>query len=260
MLNHERLISMLGKDLIIYPLNLDKVKSASVDLTLGSFAWSLNTTKRIFADDSDSKTISILAKETICILTKETLALNNKIVGIVFPKLHISSRGVIMNSTLVEPNYTGCLMLTLYNSSDSNLKLDLDKSVARLVLSEHEKGTSYTNNLGWVHYPAISSNCFEMDDIVRAGLSHDYLYDRDKLLEKFKLSSEYSKLVQIQNEQMSNKASSKFKQALLNIAVPIIVIIGIIVIYISNVSIELKTAIPSIIAVISLLLTLRRRA
>lgn len=118
----------LGKNIYIYPIHIDSIKSNSIDLHVSKFAWSLATKNAIY----DNGYIVIPPRDTALIYTEESIYVSNRIGGSYNSKVTIVSKGAGHIGTCLDAQYVGCSLVAVHNHSNNNLKLKVGSEFVTL--------------------------------------------------------------------------------------------------------------------------------
>ncbi|MBQ7885303.1 MAG: hypothetical protein IJ313_00255 [Clostridia bacterium] len=109
----------LGKNIYIYPVHIESIKSNSIDLHVSEYAWSLSTKKSIH----NNGYIVIPPHDTALIYTEESIYVSNHIGGSYHSKVTLVSQGAGHIGTCLDAQYIGCSLIAIHNHSASSLKL-----------------------------------------------------------------------------------------------------------------------------------------
>ncbi len=132
----DKSILKLCKDYqIIAPVDHDKVKSASYDLSVGDeYRFSHEGD---ISELNDWKTKIVIPPYTICyVLTKETLKLPNNVSATLYPSMAIAKEGLLMYPQApIDPGYKGKLYILLHNLTNEMRVVERGSHIASLVFS-----------------------------------------------------------------------------------------------------------------------------
>lgn len=139
----------LGKNIYIYPVHIESIKSNSIDLHVSKFAWSLDTKKRI----GDDEYIIIAAHDTALIYTEEAIYVSNCIGGSYHSKVTLVSQGAGHIGTTLDAQYIGCSIIAVHNHSNRELKLKIGSEFVTLQFwylnsPDYENAPSHDNEPG----------------------------------------------------------------------------------------------------------------
>lgn len=127
-----------NKNIVIYPLNLDNIKSSSYNLTASSLAWSLNTKQRIV----NNNVIIIPPNDSALIVTQEVIWVSKKISGTYHSKVSLVTKGAGHLGTTLDPTWWGHSLVTIHNHSDKNLKINVGDSFVTIMFYYLNKKTN----------------------------------------------------------------------------------------------------------------------
>lgn len=120
----------LGKDVWIYPLHPESIKSNSVDLHASRFAWSISTKKSIVNNDI----ITVPPEDTALIYTEESINVSNKIGGSYHSKVTLVSRGFGHIGTCLDAQYIGQSLVAFHNHSKKDQIIHVGEEILTLHL------------------------------------------------------------------------------------------------------------------------------
>lgn len=109
----------LGKNIYIYPIHAESIKSNSIDLHVSEFAWSLATKKSIHSNGY----VYIAPNDTGLIYTEESIYVSNRIGGSYHSKVTLVSLGAGHIGTCLDAQYVGCSLVAIHNHSQKTIKL-----------------------------------------------------------------------------------------------------------------------------------------
>ncbi len=242
MMKYEELIDAIGKSILIYPLCEKNIRGSSVCLTSSQYAWSLKT-KNLLPGNENS--ISIEPHDIAILLTNETISINKSIAGSCIANLYLSAMGLSMNSTLIDPGYTGRLLITFTNNSSQTVHIQFGDKIAHIRFHALKGETQLEQKFEtWVHSRIFNTLNIKPPDVMYDAICREPA----ALLGKLVGSNEYKRL----DERRKQKS---ILRRLRRISMPVILIGVIVGIYISSLPDTIKTAIPSIIALLTLIYT-----
>ena len=86
MLSNVNLENALGKHIGIYPLDLNRIEGASIDLTASRYAFSVNKRKSVVEGD----VITIDSGDTVIVFSNESLSIDNHYAGACYNRISFS--------------------------------------------------------------------------------------------------------------------------------------------------------------------------
>lgn len=113
---------LINHDFVIYPYKKSSVTPLGYDLSLG-FAINLHTKYELRCDQQNQTEMKIPPKTSIFIITEEFIWLSPRLAVTLHSRGGLSAKGLILNSTTIDPNWSGRLTMLLYNSSDQEVVL-----------------------------------------------------------------------------------------------------------------------------------------
>lgn len=249
MLKYEDILDQMGKEIAIYPLSIESIQGSSVDLLAGEYAWSIVTKKSVVSDTPNGKEIKIAPKDIVIVYSNEVVSVDQSIAGTVHAKIIWTTNGIFMNSTTLDPGYTGNFMFTFYNMGDKEITLSSGKTpIATLVFFNVSGKTKFQMKTKTLQLRALNSIGIVPDSYTSGELDAQWRNSPEDVRSRLKKSAEYSELARIAGTLPKTKA----KGILNKWVVPIGLIALVIGIFSSNLPTDLKTAIPSIIALVAL--------
>lgn len=122
---------LLNKEIVIYPYGEDCISSLGYDLRIG---YAINLTEEHQNTVAlGSSTIEIPAKTSTFIITKEHVYLSKRIAGTLHARGSLAARGLFINSTTIDPNWSGQLTFLIHNASDKPVELDVESRFVTLI-------------------------------------------------------------------------------------------------------------------------------
>ena len=134
----------LGKKILIFPFNEQKIRGGSINLSASSMAWDIKTKKSIY--NSSSKAIIIPKLGTALIQTEEIIHVTNAIAGTFHSKVGIVSQGLGHISTTLDPGWIGNLLIAVHNHTDEDFELPIGDTFVTLTLYYVNSKSEFINN------------------------------------------------------------------------------------------------------------------
>lgn len=133
------------KDIVICPLTESSITPLGYDISIGEIITlsSENGNKLV---KTDSK-IEIPAKSLNIIIAKELIWLSGNVIGTLHSRGTLACKGIFTNSTNVDPNFGGQMVMSIYNTTNRTVFLDRDAPFITLIF--HSILTSTPDGLGW---------------------------------------------------------------------------------------------------------------
>lgn len=158
----------LGRDIVIHPLVEQHITATGYDISLGVGTVLLATGSWKMAEEIDGVSVLTIPKRTSAVLvTAEQIWLSNNIIGTIHSRGTLSARGLVLNSTTVDPNWTGALVLRIFNMTDNDLGIRLGERIATLMF---HRATTGTRSVA-ASAPRAMLPVFVPHDAARAALS-----------------------------------------------------------------------------------------
>jgi deoxycytidine triphosphate deaminase len=122
---------VINRDLVIYPCKKSSITPLGYDLSLG-FAINLQTKDELRCD-LDQQEIKIPARSSVFIITEEFIWLSPRLAVTLHSRGGLAAKGLVLNSTTIDPNWNGRLTMLLYNSSDQEVVLCKDETFSTAI-------------------------------------------------------------------------------------------------------------------------------
>lgn len=125
-----------GVDFVITPWNPNLVTPVGYDLTIGVAATIFGNKLKFSMSGAEVSpvTLNIPGNGKLLILSKESVWLSERVLGTLHSRGSLSAKGLLLNSTTVDPNWQGPMTFLLHNVSDAEVVLDATKPFVTLVL------------------------------------------------------------------------------------------------------------------------------
>jgi deoxycytidine triphosphate deaminase len=181
----------LGKNIYIYPVHIESIKSNSIDLHVSRFAWSLSSKKRI----GDENYIVINPNDTALIYTEESIYVSNHIGGSYHSKVTLVSQGAGHIGTTLDAQYIGCSIIVIHNHSTKSLKLKVGSEFVTLQFwylntPDYENTPSHDNEPG---HPRLLNGFEDVASYIEWRDNNTWTTRKKDLFLKMTESNEYKK-------------------------------------------------------------------
>ncbi len=125
-----------GVDFVITPWNTDLVTPMGYDLTIGVAATITGNSLNLSMSGKEAApvTLKVPGHGKLLILSKESVWLSERVSGTLHSRGSLSAKGLLINSTTVDPNWQGPMTFLLHNVSDTEITVDATKPFVTLVL------------------------------------------------------------------------------------------------------------------------------
>ena len=249
MLKYEDIIFQMGKAIAIYPLSIESIQGSSVDVLAGEFAWSIVTKKSVVEIQDEEKIVRIAPNDIIIVFSHEVISVDSTISGTVHAKLIWTTQGLFMNSTCIDPGYTGNFMFTIQNKGDKDIVFICGKTpIATLVFQTVGGKTKYQMKTKTLQLRALNSSGIVPGSDVSSELDAQWRNSAKDVRRMLKESAEYTQLQRMINE----TPRSVSRHLLTKWGIPFVFICIIVLVFLSNLPDAVKAAIPSVLALIAL--------
>jgi len=130
----------LDKKFVIHPFDKKNcLTPLGYDLRIG-YAIALNEE---IVKCHDNEKVIIPAMSSMFIVSKEHVWLSGKVVGTLHSIGGLAAHGLLINSTTIDPNWSGQLTCLITNPTKHAIELDINSKFITMILHE---ATEYTNN------------------------------------------------------------------------------------------------------------------
>ncbi len=117
-----------------------QINACALDLRVGKEIFYTDTQKKFDIPDSDY--IIIAPGNHFLIQTLEKITLPNDIMAVVYPRSSTNRKGITVDMTgIVDPGYSGHLMIPVTNLTDIPIKFLLGERIAQIVFQRVETPT-----------------------------------------------------------------------------------------------------------------------
>lgn len=231
----------LGKEICVFPLDLDNIKENSINLCAGNYAWSMATRKvfysekerdknrkfsltedtehcmslmvekgrsAVFKDNNGEQYILVLPLSTTLIETKEVLAVSAKIGGTYHSKVGLVSKGSGHIGTMVGPNYSGESLIAFHNVSNELLVLSVGESFVSVVFHYLKTPFTYANPTTSGHTDKFSSLGLEVNERELAELNQDWKKKFEEVQKRMRQTEAFQDL----QRELKDLKRKRFKQ------------------------------------------------
>lgn len=193
MISDSELSSLLGKHIGLYPFIDRNVEGASIFLTASEFAWAKNEQNQVISIIKNN-VITIPPKVTGIILTAEAISLDGWVAGICISRVSQTVKDLILPSTPIKPGWTGRLIITVYNTSNSPINITIGERIAVVMFSKLKKQVvsddTRTSRADILSYIGVQVPQDQADALKEALNNRNYI-NRKYLIEAMKRSDDY---------------------------------------------------------------------
>jgi len=260
MLSYEDIIDEIGKNVYIYPLNVDNVRGNSINLTASNIAFSVNGRNLISQVEGKEKII-IRSKEVALIETKEIIYVSPRIGGTYHSKVGKVSKGLSHIGTTLDPGYIGTSLISVCNNNDSSIELDVGDTLVSVILYYLKTPTKYRNtNVISDHINVFKDAGVSTIDIVNITNLLDKEWNKNSISLKNKMEKDDGEFNRFSVEKKELQEQNRNKNLkLYGVPLLYVIIVGIIIWYIDKTSInksgDLKITEKYVIIVMTALFT-----
>lgn len=122
---------LIEEEIMIHPLDINKIKGNSINLTASEYAWRVSDKETAVKD----KKIEIPPQETVCICTEESIWVSRRIGGTYHSKVSLVSDGLGHISTTLDPEWLGVSLISVSNPTSRTIKIEVGNTFVTLILS-----------------------------------------------------------------------------------------------------------------------------
>ena len=188
----------LGKNIYIYPLNLNEIKGSSVNLKASKLAWSITTKRSIY--DSQHNSIRIPSHDTGLIETEESIFVTKKISGSYHSKVKLVSKGLGHIGTTLDPEWVGPSLIAMHNHTDSDIEIKVGDSFVSIMFY-YLNSKAIVNNNNRPGRPELLNN-ISVTTYEDEWLDEEWRSDPKKLKEKMSQSEAYKELEHLRKSKL----------------------------------------------------------
>lgn len=199
----------LGKNIYIYPVHIESIKSNSIDLHVSNYAWSLSSKKSI----SNNGYIIIPPWDTGLVYTEESIYVTNQIGGSYHSKVTLVSQGVGHIGTSLDAQYIGCSLVAIHNLSDSPMNLKVGSEFVTLQFDylntpDYPDAPSHDNEPG---HPRMLNGYEDVNSYIEWRDSNTWTTRKKDLYLKMIESEEFKRCQAEFKKELDEFNRSKFK-------------------------------------------------
>jgi deoxycytidine triphosphate deaminase len=133
------------RDIVIVPINKNSITPLGYDISIGEIiTLSSASGDKILKEGGN---IKIPPKSLNIVVAKEFIWLSKNVIGTLHARGTLAAKGILTNSTNVDPNFGGQMIMSLYNSSDRTVILNEEDSFITLIF--HTSLTPTLDGPGW---------------------------------------------------------------------------------------------------------------
>lgn len=193
----------LGKNIYIYPLTINAIKSNSIDLHASKFAWSVTTRKSLF--DGMNKII-IPPHDTALIYSQEAIYVSNKIGGTYHSKVRLVSQGLGHIGTSLDAQYVGLSIIAVHNITDEPKEICVGNEFVTIVFyylhsEDYVDTVSHDNPPG---HPILLTNFENKEEFLNWEESNRWCRSKSDLFIAMKESEAYKECKKQFNIEQAN--------------------------------------------------------
>lgn len=211
----------LGKEVLVYPFNAMNIKGASINLSVSTYAWNINTKKKLQISKIEGEEfITIPPLTPVIISTLEAIYVSSRICGTYHSKVSLSAKGLGYISTTLDPKYFGTSLIGVTNNSSSEILLKVGSTFVTVMFSYLQSETlqSVVQRPNRFHQSDIIAQYEDASAFETLIRDTDYLVDSDSLKRKLQKDedfmnwqNEFSKQDSILQMQIAKKRKSHIR-------------------------------------------------
>lgn len=128
----------LGRDIVIDPLAEEQISALGIDLTIGAAAVvgarGRSAMSRRGSDGDSADRLEIPPRASAIVVARERVWISHRLIGTLHSRGSLSGRGLVLNSTTVDPNWRGPMVFRLFNPTDVQIQLPFGERFVTLIL------------------------------------------------------------------------------------------------------------------------------
>ena len=207
MLSKRDIIRELGKEINVFPLHPNNIKENSFNFTISHNAWTLGSGSIIIEDgkergqtnfhlaksgesgrkkymkkgtsaiikNKNKDFLVLLPHSTTIVETSEVIGVGSRIGGTLHSKVGIVAKGIGDIGTMLGPNFSGHLMLSLHNTTDEAISIPVGTTFVSLVFYYLDTPSeNYQNSNMSGHVDKLAELGVEIGTSTREYLTEDW--------------------------------------------------------------------------------------
>lgn len=178
-----------GKNLMVHPLNINRIKGSSINLTASKHAWKISDGKLAV----EGNEIKIPPYETVCIYTEESIWVSNKISGTFHSKVSQVFKGLGHIGTTLDPEWIGLCLVAVSNPSAQTTNIHVGHTFVTLMLYYLKTAATSDKNENQASRLDLSGN-FEITQEDRDYITSSWARSKEGLKNKYFSSESYINL------------------------------------------------------------------
>lgn len=120
----------LGKNIVIEEFSSECLTPVGYDLRIGA-AYSPGVHQEAIIGDGN--TVILKAGKMLQIICKEFVWLSSGVSASIHSRGSFSAKGLVLNSTTIDPNWSGQMALALFNFSDEDIEISIGERFATII-------------------------------------------------------------------------------------------------------------------------------
>ncbi|WP_253724369.1 hypothetical protein [Sporosarcina sp. HYO08] len=119
-----------GENIMIYPLDITKIKGSSINLTASKYAWRVSDKKSAVEGDK----IVVPPQDTVCVYTEESIWVSRRIGGTYHSKVSLVTKGLGHISTTLDPQWFGMSLIAINNPTCKPVEIYIGHTFVTVML------------------------------------------------------------------------------------------------------------------------------
>lgn len=152
----------LGREILIYPFSIDKMKGGCLRLTASEHIYKPYSAEKVnikeeFLKDANGEEIKdekgnskkkryfvIEQNDTVAVWTNESIFLGGGFCASIHSRVRLVSQGLGHIGTKVDPSWCGILAIALHNTSGRDIKVEAGDTIAYLRFHQFQSSSLYS--------------------------------------------------------------------------------------------------------------------
>lgn len=132
----------LDKNIVIEEFSESSLTPLGYDLRIGAIIYIDGDNQTLIMNENEK--FEIPSNASIKIISKEFLWISERILATIHSRGSFSAKGLILNSTTVDPNWSGCMAFSLFNFSSRPIEISVGEKFSTIIFHYCHTPTSKT--------------------------------------------------------------------------------------------------------------------
>lgn len=121
----------LNKNIVIEEFSESSLTPLGYDLRIGAIIYKDGDNQTLYMNENDE--FEIPSNASVRIISKEFLWISERILATIHSRGSFSAKGLILNSTTVDPNWSGCMAFSLFNFFSQPIKIKVGDKFSTII-------------------------------------------------------------------------------------------------------------------------------